>query len=147
MLKQHLLSIFKDHLCVTLIFFICFASSGIMTGIGFSKTVTSFQSYIIPDSFNSIENENTRYIQNIPVITRNISSIRFGCNDSDYFKSDYRKVHIVTPKIDLSQYFELSMSSQDYYKLHSNRIPLNGRITFPSDILEINNQHVLLILN
>ncbi|EDR29289.1 hypothetical protein EDI_213640 [Entamoeba dispar SAW760] len=137
-LKKYILSIFKYHYIATTIFLFIMITSGIITILSWRGTILYFKSIIIPDSFNAVEKNSPIKISNIPIITRDIEVITFGCGKENYYRGCYANPTIKTPTIDMSKFIELSITSQDYYHLNSRIIPLNGKVYFPKDILQLN---------
>ncbi|EAL50793.2 hypothetical protein EHI_012300 [Entamoeba histolytica HM-1:IMSS] len=137
-LKKCITSLFKHHYIATLIFFLIMLTSGITTILSWRGSILYFKSIVVPDSFNSVENNSSIKITNIPIITRDIEVITFGCGKKNYYRECYANPTIKTPTIDMSRFIELSITSQDYYHLNSRIIPLNGQVYFPKDILRLN---------
>ncbi|KAL7720585.1 hypothetical protein QTN25_002344 [Entamoeba marina] len=124
---------------LSVIIFIC--TFGITCG--FIVKVINFN---VPNSFLSLENEDTIKVVNVPVINKDLSQITFGCNKTLYYKKEYEHPTIVTPTVNLSTYFELPISTQDYYKITSETLPMNGIIIYPDDIFEQNKMYSVGII-
>ncbi|ELP93115.1 hypothetical protein EIN_053600 [Entamoeba invadens IP1] len=139
-MRKYLRSIFITHWCATLTYTTFLLLFLISAASSWCLTVMTFSKLNVPNSFNSIENTNTINIENVPVITRPLSQITFGCGIDNYYRAEYTKPTILTPTMDFSNYLQLSVTSQDYYHITSSHIPMNGVILFPSDILEEKNK-------
>ncbi|ELP93361.1 hypothetical protein EIN_057660 [Entamoeba invadens IP1] len=76
---------------------------------------------------------------------KHISQLTFGIGEATYFRQEYAKPSIITPTINMSDLLEVSSSTKDYYRMTSERIPMNGIVYYPSVIKPMNE--VVFILS
>ena len=142
--KQSLCSFLKSKLnqglwCTSLIVIttIVFVIMAVIAWFGFFTRIYSDDNTV--NTFDTINER--RHFNLVSFCEKNtkISQLTFGIGDSSYLRQEYAKPSIITPTVDLSDLFDVSPSTQDYYRITSKTLPMNGIVFYPSTIKKINS--------
>ena len=113
----------------------------------FYFTVNKLKGEEETNTFGTIENQKEyNNMESFCSFEKHISQLTFGIGTSDYMRGEYAKPSIITPTVDLSDYFEIESSSKDYYRLTSSSLPMNGVVYYPLNIKSQKNQSTGIVI-
>ncbi|EMS14503.1 hypothetical protein KM1_075330 [Entamoeba histolytica HM-3:IMSS] len=139
----------KNHIISLLVLIFCIIIILVSFNLSLSNMFYKLKYTYNLSFLSSFDTVNTSYINEVISyceFEKHISQLTFGIGDSSYLRQEYAQPSIKTPTINMSSLFDVSSTTQDYYRMTSSAIPMNGIVYYPTNIKTSNETKSVVII-